>query len=208
MQPLLPITRNLMIACLAVLCLEVILPQYVIQWFALWPLQSGNFMPWQVVTYAFLHEPHDPTHLIFNMLGLYMFGVELERLWGNKRYIQFLLASAVAAAATQLAFSFLFQSYAPTIGASGAIFGLLLANGMLFPRRPIALFMIVPVEMRTAVIVFGVLELLFGVYSGSGGMVAHFAHLGGMLGGWLMILWWRHRPPSLRRKTSPVRRVK
>jgi membrane associated rhomboid family serine protease len=137
-----------------------------------------------------------------------MFGVELERLWGNKRYIQFLLASAVAAAATQLAFSFLFQSYAPTIGASGAIFGLLLANGMLFPRRPIALFMIVPVEMRTAVIVFGVLELLFGVYSGSGGMVAHFAHLGGMLGGWLMILWWRHRPPSLRRKTSPVRRVK
>jgi membrane associated rhomboid family serine protease len=199
MPPLLPVTRNLMIACLAALVLENIPYLGLIQWCGLWPLQSGNFMPWQVVTYAFLHEPRDPTHLIFNMLGLYMFGIELERLWGAKRYVQFLLASALAAAAAQLLFAFVFQSYAPTIGASGAIFGLLLANGLLFPHRPIALFMIVPTDMRTAVIVFGVMELLFGVYAGAGGMVAHFAHLGGMLGGWLMLLWWRRRPPAFRR---------
>jgi len=217
MQPLLPVTRNLMIACLAVLVLQHVPLLKVEDWFALWPIVpgltsfwpvgAGSFMPWQLITYAFLHSPNDPTHLLFNMLGLYMFGTELESLWGPKRYLQYLAASAAAAALAQLAFSFVFQSYAPTIGASGAIFGLLLANGMLFPHRPIGLFMIIPTDMRTAVIVFGVLELLFGVYSGGGGMVAHFAHLGGMVGGYLMLLWWRRRPPSHRRKSAPLRRV-
>jgi membrane associated rhomboid family serine protease len=129
-------------------------------------------------------------------------------LWGTKRYVQFLVVSALTAAITQLVFSTLFGSFSPVIGASGAIFGLLLANGMLFPRRPIALFMVFPTDMRTAVFIFGALEVFMGWRGGAGSMVAHFAHLGGMLGGWLMILWWRHRPPSLRRKTSPVRRVK
>lgn len=202
MPPLPPITRNLMIACLAVLCLEQFQQLGLIQWFGLWPLQSGAFMPWQVISYAFLHEPNDWTHLFFNMLGLWMFGVELEHLWGPKRYVQFLVAAAVAAAVTQLLFAFVFNSYAPTIGASGAIFGLLLANGMLFPRRPIALFMVFPTTMRNAVVIFGALELFMGWRGGSGSMVAHFAHLGGMLGGWLMILWWRHRPPTRFRRVK------
>jgi len=199
MPPLPPITRNLMIACLAVLCLEQIPQLELLRWFALWPVQTGYFMPWQLVSYAFLHEPRDLSHLFFNMLGLWMFGMELERLWGGRRYMQFLLASTLAAAATQLAFSLLFGAISPVIGASGAIFGLLIANGMLFPRRPIALFMVFPTDMRTAVLIFGALELFLGLGAGSGTMVAHFAHLGGMLGGYLMILWWRRRPPSYRR---------
>ena len=199
MPQLPPLTRNLMIACLVILCLEQVEQLQLIRWFALWPVSTGLFMPWQVVTYAFLHSPNDWSHLFFNMLGMWMFGVELEMLWGLKRYAQFLLASAVAAAVTQLGFSLLFGSAAPVIGASGAIFGLLLANGMLFPRRQIALFMVFPTDMRTAVIIFGGLELLFGLGGGGSSLVAHFAHLGGMLGGYLMLLWWRRRPPSFRR---------
>jgi membrane associated rhomboid family serine protease len=217
MPPLLPITRNLMIACLVVLCLEQIPALGLFGWFALWPvvpgltpigsLGGGSFMPWQLLTYAFMHAPRDPTHLIFNMLGLFMFGSELESIWGPKRYLQFLGASVLAGALVFLLFSLLLQLPSPTIGSSSALFGLLLANGLLFPQRPIGLFMVIPTNMRTAVIVFAVLELLFGVYGGVGSFASTLGHLGGALGGYLMLLWWRRRPPSHRRKTTPLRRV-
>jgi membrane associated rhomboid family serine protease len=161
-------------------------------WFALWPLQSGMFWPWQMVSYGFLHG--DLLHLSFNMLGLWMFGSELERLWGRTRYWHFLLASLLAAAATQLLITWLTRSNVPTVGASGALFGLLLAFGMLFPNRIIVpLIPPIPMKARTFVIVFGVLELVLGLYGRSG--VAHFAHLGGMLGGFLMIRYWRGQAP-------------
>ncbi|HPO19035.1 MAG TPA: rhomboid family intramembrane serine protease [Rubrivivax sp.] len=161
-------------------------------WFALWPLQSGMFLPWQVVSYGFLHG--SLTHLAFNMLGLWMFGSELERLWGRTRYGWFLLASLLAAAATQLLVTWLSGSNVPTVGASGALYGLLLAFGMLFPNRTIMLLIPpIPMKARTFVIVFGTIELVLGMAGRSG--VAHFAHLGGMLGGWLMIRYWRGQPP-------------
>jgi membrane associated rhomboid family serine protease len=192
MPPLPPVTKFLMLLCTAVFCLQLLVPAPLVTWLALWPVDSGRFMPWQPVTYAFLHG--DPLHLFFNMLGLWMFGSELERLWGDKRYMQFLLASVLSAAAVQLVFTLITGSFSPTLGASGALFGLLLAFGMLFPNRTIMpLFPPIPMKARTFVIVFGVLELLFGLYGGGG--VAHFAHLGGMLGGYLMILYWRGRPP-------------
>ena len=161
-------------------------------WFALYPLGSGNFWPWQLVSYGFLHG--DMMHLFFNMLGLWMFGSELERLWGRNRYLQMLLASVITAALVQLIFTMLTGSRAPTVGASGALFGLLLSFGMLFPDRIIMpLFPPIPMKARTFVMVFGGLELLFGLSGRSG--VAHFAHLGGMLGAWLMISWWRGKLP-------------
>ena len=164
-------------------------------WFALYPLGSGNFWPWQLVSYGFLHG--DVMHLFFNMLGLWMFGSELERLWGRNRYLQMLLASVIAAALVQLIFTMLTGSRAPTVGASGALFGLLLSFGMLFPDRIIMpLFPPIPMKARTFVMVFGGLELLFGLSGRSG--VAHFAHLGGMLGAWLMISWWRGKLPFSR----------
>jgi membrane associated rhomboid family serine protease len=105
-----------------------------------------------------------------------------------------LLASVLAAALVQILFTMLVGTMVPTIGASGALFGLLLAYGMLFPNRTIMpLFPPIPMKARTFVIVFGALELFLGL-SGGGG-IAHFAHLGGMLGGYLMILYWRGRPP-------------
>ena len=190
MPPIPPLTQALMLICTAVFCVEQFVRLDIL--FALWPLQSGLFWPWQVVSYGFLHG--SLMHLFFNMLGLWMFGSELERLWGRARYAQFLLASLLAAALTQLLITWLTGSNVPTVGASGALYGLLLAFGMLFPNRTIMpLFPPIPMKARTFVIVFGVIELLFGLSGASG--VAHFAHLGGMLGGFLMIRYWRRQPP-------------
>jgi membrane associated rhomboid family serine protease len=190
MPPIPPLTKALMLICTAVFCLGYFVRLEL--WFALWPLQSGLFWPWQLVSYGFLHG--DLLHLSFNMLGLWMFGSELERLWGRQRYWQFLLASLLAAAATQLLITWLTSSMVPTVGASGALFGLLLAFGMLFPNRIIVpLIPPIPMKARTFVIVFGVLELVLGLSGRSG--VAHFAHLGGMLGGFLMIRFWRGQAP-------------
>ncbi len=190
MPPISPLTKALMLTCTAVFCLGFFVRLEFL--FALWPLQSGLFMPWQMVSYGFLHG--SLMHLAFNMFGLWMFGSELERLWGPTRYWQFLLASLLAAAATQLLITWLTGSNVPTVGASGALFGLLLAFGMLFPNRIIVpLIPPIPMKARTFVIVFGALELVLGL-SGSSG-VAHFAHLGGMLGGFLMIRYWRGQLP-------------
>jgi len=193
MPPLPPVTQALMLICTAVFFGQSLLPMLPItQLFALWPLGSGRFWPWQVLSYSFLHG--DVMHLFFNMLGLWMFGSELERLWGQKRYLQLLGASVVAAALVQLLFNLVVGSGAPTVGASGGLFGLLLSFGMLFPNRVIMpLFPPIPMKARTFVMVFGALELLFGLQGASG--VAHFAHLGGMLGAWLMLSWWRGKLP-------------
>ena len=195
MPPIPPVTQALMLVCTALFCLQYFVPLEA--WFALWPLDTGRFMPWQVFTYAFLHG--SMFHLFFNMLGLWMFGSELERLWGQRRYMQFLLAGVLAAAFAQLLVCWLTGSRVPTVGASGGLFALLLAFGMLFPNRIIMpLFPPIPMKARTFVMVFGGLELGLGLM-GSGG-VAHFAHLGGMVGGFLMIRYWRGQSPFRARR--------
>ncbi|MDE1948054.1 MAG: rhomboid family intramembrane serine protease [Burkholderiales bacterium] len=195
MPPIPPVTKALMLICTAIFCLQAFVPLDGL--FALWPIGSSMFWPWQVLTYAFLHG--SLMHLFFNMLGLWMFGSELEQLWGQRRYLQFLLAGVLAAALTQLAFTWVTQSMEATIGASGGLFALLLAYGMLFPNRMIMpLFPPIPMRARTFVFVFGGLELVLG-YIDRGGGIAHFAHLGGMAGGYLMIRYWRRQPPFGRR---------
>ncbi len=190
MPPIPPVTQTLMLVCTAFFCLQVFVP--LDAWFALWPLETGRFWPWQIFTYAFLHG--GMFHLFFNMLGLWMFGSELERLWGQRRYMQFLLAGVLAAAFAQLLVCWLTGSRVPTVGASGGLFALLLAFGMLFPNRVIMpLFPPIPMKARTFVMVFGGLELGLGLLGSSG--VAHFAHLGGMVGGFLMIRYWRGQSP-------------
>ena len=190
MPPIPPLTRALMIACTVIFMLQQVV--FLSGVFALWPLGSGNFLPWQLVTYAFLHG--GVGHLFFNMLGLWMFGSELERVWGQQRYWQFLLAGVLTAALAQLIITALAGSNVPTVGASGALYALLLAFGMLFPNRVIMpLFPPIPMKARTFVIVFGALELLLGLMDVGG--VAHFAHLGGMVGGFLMIRFWRGQSP-------------
>ncbi|MEY2873776.1 MAG: hypothetical protein RLZZ373_1147 [Pseudomonadota bacterium] len=188
-----PITKALMLICTAIYCLQSLTGYWVETLFALWPLGSGPFMPWQLMTYAFLHGSMG--HLFFNMLGLWMFGAELESVWGRQRYLQFLAASALAGGLVQLlVVSLGFTGGGPTLGASGALFGLLMAFGMMFPDRTIMpLFPPIPMKAKIFVLVFGGMELLFGL-AGPGG-VAHFAHLGGMLGGWLTLRYWRGLPP-------------
>ena len=192
MPPMPPITQALLLINVAAFCVDLFLGPWFTQLFALWPLGHG-FLPWQVVSYAFLHGSMG--HLFFNMLGLWMFGAELERVWGARRFIQFYAASVLAAAAAQVLVNLLLGSVYPTVGASGGLFGLLLAYGMMFPNRTIMpLFPPIPMKAKFFVALYGGLELILGV-TGSATGVAHFAHLGGMLGGYLMIRYWRGQPP-------------
>jgi len=164
-------------------------------WFALWPpgVPGGpGFEPWQLVTYGFMHV--QTVHLAFNMFALYMFGSDIERLFGSRFYLAYYLVCVVAAAVTHLVITGVMGAEpAPTIGASGAMFGLLLAFGWYFPhRRVLLLFPPIPMPARVFVTLYGALELVLGV-TGTQQGVAHFAHLGGMLGGWLMIEYRRRR---------------
>lgn len=187
------LTKILLIANGIVFLLEQMLGDGFTTWIALWPLGSGEFMPWQVVTYSFAHA--NLMHLVFNMYGLWMFGSELERVWGPRRFAVFYAISVLAAAAMQLAVSAFLGNGAPTVGASGGLFGLLVGFAMLFPQRRIVL-LIPPIPMPAWVFVtlYGAIELFLGV-TGTQAGVAHFAHLGGLLGGWLVIRYWRGQPP-------------
>jgi len=197
MPPPPPVTQALLLINVALFCLDLFLGPWFSRLFALWPL-GPNFLPWQLLTYSFLHGSIE--HLFFNMLGLWMFGSELERVWGTRRFLYFWFASVLAAALTQLLVALVIGSFSPTVGASGGLFGLLLAFGMLFPNRIIVpLIPPIPMRARNFVILFGAIELVLGFYSPAGG-VAHFAHLGGMLGGWLTIRYWRGQPPFGRRR--------
>ena len=195
-----PATQWLLIANVAIFFLSSsgALP---IEALALWPpggLES-DFQPWQLVTYSFLHA--NLGHIFFNMLALYMFGGEIERLFGTRYYVLYYFACVVTAALTHLVVTSLMGAPpAPMVGASGGIYGLLLAFGIYFPhRRVLLLFPPIPLPARVFVFGFALLELFFGITQTAAG-VAHFAHLGGMLGGWLMIRYWRGQPPFGRRR--------
>ena len=194
-----PVTQALLIANVAVFLLQLASGSLLEVWFALWPL-GPRFAPWQLVTYGFLHDTDGYAHIFFNMLGLWMFGSDIERLFGSRYFLAYYFACLVAAAVCQLLVLALAGGPPiPTVGASGAIYGLLLAFGMYFPRRTVMLiFPPIPMPARVFVIVFGGLELLFGV-TGTMAGVAHFAHLGGMLGGWLVIQYRRRGFPFTRR---------
>jgi membrane associated rhomboid family serine protease len=194
-----PVTRALLIANGLV---------FLLQWFAgesmvgdvleamqLWPIGGEGgayaapaFMPWQLVTYAFMHATFG--HLLFNMLALVMFGSQVEHAWGRRRFATYYFVCVVGAALFQLLVGYWTmmrggEAY-PTVGASGGIFGLLLAYGMLFPNQRVMLLIPpVPMKARTLVIMYGLLELFMGV-TGTMPGVAHFAHLGGMLFGGLL----------------------
>jgi membrane associated rhomboid family serine protease len=182
--------RTLLIATVACFLLEGGAGEDMIASLALWPLQA-NFMPWQLVTYAFLHA--GVTHLVFNMYGLWMFGSELERLLGRRNLLMLYFTSVLSAGLLQLMVTSLTGSIYPTLGASGGVFGLLLAYGMYFPNRIIVLLIPpIPLPAWLFVILFAVIELTLGV-TGTQAGVAHFAHLGGMIGGYMVIRHWRRR---------------
>lgn len=164
--------------------------------FALWPLQPIDgqvyFRLWQPVTYSFLHSHDHISHLLFNMLGLWMFGAEVERHVGPGRLLACYFASVVTAALSQLFIpGLLGAAPEPTIGASGGVFGLLLAYAFLFPtRKVVPLIPPIPMPAWLFAAIYAGLELVLGV-TGTEAGVAHFAHLGGMVGSILVIGQWR-----------------
>ena len=159
--------------------------------FALWPL-SGPFAHWQLLTSAFLHG--GLMHLLTNMFGLWMFGRDVETAIGTPRFVLLYLASVLTAAAAQLALGLVTVDPAPTVGASGGLFGVLGAYAVLFPRRVlILLFPPIPLPAPLFIAGYAAFELYSGVRS-SGDGIAHFAHLGGLVGGLALIWRWRRRP--------------
>lgn len=189
------ITLSLIVANVAIYLLQMLLPNAIVP-FALWPLGAAaasggqvSFQPWQVVTYAFLHG--GVGHLFFNMYGLYLFGGAFERVVGERRYLAYYFVCVIAAAIAQLVTAQMTGAIYPTVGASGGVFGLLLAYGVYFPNNKLfLLFLPVPIPARIFVVLYAALELFLGV-TGTQSGVAHFAHLGGLVGGAIMLAWWR-----------------
>jgi len=191
MRPVPPGTASLLLINFAVFALQVVAGGVLVTYFALWPLGSGGFQVWQLLSYSFLHA--SVSHLLLNMLALWMFGADVERVWGRNRFLTYYLTCVLSAGLVQLAYSDLAGSGFETVGASGGVFGLLLAFGMMYPHRTILLiFPPIPMPAWLFVTLYGAAELLFGL-SGIQRGVAHFAHLGGMLGGYLLIRYGRSR---------------
>ncbi len=191
-----PVTTALLVANVAIFLIQTSLLPGLLFPFALWPVGSGaatggqvDFQVWQLVTYGFLHGGF--THLLFNMFGLYMFGGPLEQVVGPRRFLAYYFVCVIAAGITQLLVGLAATSVYPTVGASGGVFGLLLAYAVYFPRNKLFLiFLPIPIPARIFVVIYAVVELTLGVTGAQTG-VAHFAHLGGLVGGALMIAYWR-----------------
>lgn len=209
MYDLPPVTRALLIANVVLFLLELVpaLHPLLITWGALWPIGPAHAFPdgaggvvmvgfhfWQIITYAFLHGGW--THIGFNMFALWMFGGPIEHLMGAKHYtIYYFVCAVTAAIAHLLVAHFFVHGFYPTIGASGAIFGLLVAFGLMYPRvKMFLIFLPIPMPAWVFVIGYIALELFFGV-SGYATGVAHFAHLGGAVGGFVLLQYWRGKLP-------------
>jgi membrane associated rhomboid family serine protease len=187
-----PVTRNILIVNGAVWLLCSLLRQlWLVELFGL-RTAGGGFRVYQLVTYMFTHMEFG--HLFFNMFAVFMFGRSIEYHWGSRRFLTYYMATGIGAGLIQLLVCYLQGSWSITIGASGAVFGLLLAFGMIFPNVPLYLMFIpVPIKAKYMVIGYGVLEFFFGIAQRAGDNVAHFAHLGGMLFGVFMILYWKRK---------------
>lgn len=182
-----PVSIGIIVACVIVFLLNNVSAQL-----ALWPMGSGYFQPWQLVSYAFLHGGFN--HLFFNMFALWMFGLAVERLWGSWRFAQYYLICVLGAGLIQLLVQYISGNVYPTIGASGAVFGLLLAYGVMWPNNKLMLiFFPVPIKAKWFVLIYGGAELIFGV-TGAMPQIAHYAHLGGLFFGAGLLWRWGWRP--------------
>jgi membrane associated rhomboid family serine protease len=210
-QTLSPVIKNLLIINgLVFLAQNTVGLQYINmeKWFALHTWQSPWFKPWQIVTHLFMHG--DFAHIFFNMFALWMFGSVLENLWGAKRFLIFYFACGLGAALTHLTFLYFDTAkaihdyelmrmsledaqqklFGGTIGASGAVFGCLAAFGYLFPNSELYVYGLIPVKAKWMVLGYAALELYLAVQNSSGDNVAHIAHLGGAVVGFVLVYFW------------------
>jgi membrane associated rhomboid family serine protease len=208
------VIKNIIIINAFMLILTMINREFMIEHFALFYPASAFFKPWQIVTHIFMHGNFG--HLLFNMYALWMFGSVLEQLWGPKKFLLYYLVTGLGAAALHMGVQWLEASSlvnainengadamnaltryrilmnTPTVGASGAVYGILLAYGMLFPNNELRIiFLPIALKAKYFVIIFAVIELILGLVGG--GNIAHFAHLGGMIFGYFLIRYWKKR---------------
>ncbi|MFZ4454917.1 MAG: rhomboid family intramembrane serine protease [Bacteroidales bacterium] len=213
-----PVTKNIIILNLLIWLASITLPKVIwtnfginfdlVELLGLHYFQASGFNPVQLVSYMFLHDTGSFAHVFFNMFSVYMFGRTIESTWGAKRFLTFYMVTGIGAGIIQELTWFLAlgSSYTQiamygdqlnnliTIGASGAVFGILLAFGMLYPNTPLFLMFIpIPIKAKYFVIFYGVTELFLGVSRFSGDNIAHFAHLGGMLFGFFLIRYWKNK---------------
>lgn len=206
-----PVVLVLIATNVAVYFLQGVAGPFLFQHFALWPLGdypvygsdvSVGFEPWQLVTSAFMHDPDNLAHLALNMFALYMFGRNVEQGLGSPRFIALYVASVIAGSLSQLAVATatIDQGIVPTVGASGGVFGILLAFAVMYPKQKLIVFPIFfPLPAWFVVTAYGVIELVSGVLGTQQG-VAHFAHIGGMIGAALVLLTLpKARPPIIAR---------
>ena len=163
---------------------------YITNMLALWPVDTPYFRIWQPITYMFMHGGFD--HIFWNMFALWMFGNLIENIWGTKRFLIYYFFCGIGAALVNILVMLFTHSMHPTVGASGAIYGILLAFGMMFPEERIYLYFLVPIKAKWFVIGYAVIEVLSGIFMTNDG-IAHFAHLCGMLFGLILILCWRNK---------------
>lgn len=205
-----PVVKNLIMANVIVYIITMISGNFMYEHFSLFYFKSPFFKPFQLVTHMFMHGGF--AHILFNMYALFIFGSVLERVWGSQKFLFYYFVTGIGAALIHLGVMALqLRGYmadlnagdllaraqiqdilvTPTVGASGAIYGLLLAYGMLFPNNIMQLiFPPVALKAKWFVLIYGAIELLLGL-SGRGGDIAHFAHLGGMIFGYFLILYWK-----------------
>ncbi len=197
-----PVVKNLIIINVLVWVAQLIFDK---QWgltyrIGLWPADTPLFEPYQIATHMFAHASYDAGgnimffHILFNMFGLYMFGRILENVWGHKRFLFFYLACGVGAAAAHLIMQYLMGGYSFAVGASGAVMGVFVAFGTLFPNTELMIIPIpVPIKAKWLVIVYILLDLFGGFGNVTGSNIAHFAHLGGALTGFLIVIFWNKK---------------
>ena len=174
--------KYLLLANVGVFVLMLLWRSELIHVFGLTPVLLKKGLVWQLVTYMFLHG--GLFHILFNMFALWMFGSDIERAWGTREFVKYYFITGVGAGLFTFVFSF--NSQIPTIGASGAIFGILVAFALMFPNRLIYVYFLFPVKAKYVVVFFGVFAFLASLgHTGDG--IAHFAHLGGMVIGYLYI---------------------
>ena len=191
--PWTPAVRAIILANVAVFVITLAMPALIIGWFGLVPqdvIERGRV--WELVTYLFVHSPTDLMHILFNMLAVWMFGTDLERRWGSRGFTKYYFITGVGAGASMVLVSLI--PWAPvhsvynavTFGASGAVYGLLLAYGLIFPSRQILFMLFFPIPARVFVFIMGAIAFISAV-TASGGPVANLAHLGGLLVGWIYL---------------------
>ena len=209
-----PVVKNLLIVNGLAFLAQMSFDVFMGRWFMLWPITAGQvdatlFYPWQLITCGFLHGGFG--HLFFNMFMLWMFGMRIENVLGSRRFAYFYFVCLAGASVLQLLIvsaPFLFsvggiEDVVPTLGASGAVLGVLAAFGLLFPDEPIYLYFFVPIPAKWLVLGMAALDLFFGV-TGTRAGIANFAHLGGMLTGFLLIQYWRGRLPVKPKQSQAV----